>query len=91
MKMQLAKVKALTVVKLRQLMQTIIEMVSINVCSVLLILYFLLIDIDDIEINSYKEVSEMSEITQESYPDGYMATHAGAAAVEDLVDFEKLK
>jgi len=40
---------------------------------------------------SYREVSEMSEITQESYPEGYVVSHAATAAVEDLVDFEKLK
>jgi hypothetical protein len=34
----------------------------------------------------------MSEITQESFPEGYMVSHGGqAAAIEDLVDFEKLK
>lgn len=43
------------------------------------------------ELLSYKEVSEMSEVTQESYPEGYMVSHAATAAVEDLVDFEKLK
>lgn len=43
------------------------------------------------EVLSYKEVSEMSEVTQESYPEGYMVSHAATAAVEDLVDFEKLK
>ena len=43
------------------------------------------------EMLSYKEVSEMSEVTQESYPEGYMVSHAATAAVEDLVDFEKLK
>ena len=42
------------------------------------------------EVISYKEVSEMSEITQESYPQGYIVSQAGNA-VEDLVDFEKLK
>ena len=31
----------------------------------------------------------MSEITQESFPDGYIVPHAGGA-VEDLVDFDKL-
>ena len=31
----------------------------------------------------------MSEVTQESFPEGYMVTHAGGA-VEDLVDFDKL-
>jgi len=40
---------------------------------------------------SYREVSEMSEIKQESYPEGYVVSHAATAAVEDLVDFEKLK
>ena len=43
------------------------------------------------EVLSYKEVSEMSEVTQESYPEGYVVSHAATAAVEDLVDFEKLK
>ena len=43
----------------------------------------------DIENYSYKEVSDMSEITQESFPDGYIVPHAGGA-VEDLVDFDKL-
>jgi len=43
------------------------------------------------EVLSYREVSEMSEITQESYPEGYVVSHAATAAVEDLVDFEKLK
>ena len=33
----------------------------------------------------------MSEVTQESFPSGYMVQHSGTAAVEDLVDFEKLK
>lgn len=47
-------------------------------------------EVDD-EVLSYKEVSEMSEVTQESYPEGYMVSHAATAAVEDLVDFEKLK
>jgi hypothetical protein len=42
------------------------------------------------ETFSYKEVSEMSEVTQESYPEGYVISHAGTA-VEDLVDFDKLK
>jgi hypothetical protein len=32
----------------------------------------------------------MSEVTQESYPEGYIMSHAGNA-VEDLVDFDKLK
>lgn len=32
----------------------------------------------------------MSEATQESFPEGYVATHAGGMAVEDLVDFDKL-
>lgn len=48
-------------------------------------------DLDNID---YKEVSEMSEVTQESFPEGYMVSHGagGAGAVlEDLVDFEKLK
>lgn len=45
----------------------------------------------DEEVLSYKEVSEMSEVTQESYPEGYVVSHAATAAVEDLVDFEKLK
>ena len=43
---------------------------------------------------SYKEVSEMSEVTQESYPEGYMVSHGAGgpgAVLEDLVDFEKLK
>jgi hypothetical protein len=31
----------------------------------------------------------MSEITQESFPEGYIVPHAGGA-IEDLVDFEKL-
>lgn len=43
------------------------------------------------DVFSYKEVSVMSEITQESYPDGYIQTHGGTAVVEDLIDFEKLK
>ena len=30
----------------------------------------------------------MSEVTQESYPEGYVVTARGA--VEDLVDFDKL-
>ena len=38
---------------------------------------------------SYKEVSEMSEVTQESFPEGYVVSQAGGA-VEDLVDFDKL-
>jgi hypothetical protein len=42
------------------------------------------------ETYSYKEVSEMSEVTQESYPEGFVVSHAGTA-VEDLVDFDKLK
>ena len=42
------------------------------------------------EALSYREVSEMSEVTQESYPDGYIVSHAATAAVEDLVDFDKL-
>lgn len=47
---------------------------------------------DESDALSYKEVSEMSEITQESFPEGYMISHGGqAAAIEDLVDFEKLK
>ena len=46
---------------------------------------------NDDEVLSYKEVSEMSEVTQESYPEGYIVSHAATAAVEDLVDFEKLK
>lgn len=33
----------------------------------------------------------MSDITQESYPEGYMVAHAGSQAIEDLVDFGKLK
>ena len=37
----------------------------------------------------YKEVSEISEVTQESFPEGYVVSQA-AGAVEDLVDFEKL-
>ena len=60
-----------------------------NLCN------FFTIDIKD-ESNSgandafsYKEVSEMSEVTQESYPEGYIVSHAGGA-VEDLVDFDKL-
>ena len=36
----------------------------------------------------YKEVSEMSEVTQESFPEGYINSARGA--VEDLVDFDKL-
>lgn len=43
---------------------------------------------------SYKEVSEMSEVTQESIPEGYVISHGPGgkdAALEDLVDFEKLK
>jgi hypothetical protein len=43
------------------------------------------------DVFSYKEVSVMSEVTQESYPDGYIQTHGGTAVVEDLIDFEKLK
>ena len=49
------------------------------------------LDAGDEEVLSYKEVSEMSEVTQESYPEGYIVSHAATAAVEDLVDFEKLK
>ena len=33
----------------------------------------------------------MSEVTQESYPDGYIQTHGGSAVVEDLIDFDRLK
>lgn len=43
------------------------------------------------DVFSYKEISVMSEVTQESYPDGYIQTHGGTAVVEDLIDFEKLK
>ena len=43
------------------------------------------------DVQSYKEVSEMSEVTQESFPEGYVASQAGAGGIEDLVDFEKLK
>jgi hypothetical protein len=32
----------------------------------------------------------MSEVTQESYPEGYVLNQT-AGAVEDLVDFDKLK
>lgn len=32
----------------------------------------------------------MSEVTQESFPEGYVVSHAGTA-IEDLVDFDKLK
>ena len=39
---------------------------------------------------SYKEVSEMSEVTQESYPEGYIQTQPGGNALEELVDFDKL-
>lgn len=42
----------------------------------------------DVENFSYKEVSEMSEVTQESFPEGYINSARGA--VEDLVDFDKL-
>jgi hypothetical protein len=45
----------------------------------------------DLEALSYNEVSEISEVTQESYPEGYIISHGGQAAVEDLIDFEKLK
>ena len=31
----------------------------------------------------------MSEVTQESYPEGYIVSQA-AGAIEDLVDFDKL-
>ena len=44
---------------------------------------------DEPEGFEYKEVSEISEVTQESYPEGYVVTQAGGA-VEDLVDFDKL-
>lgn len=44
---------------------------------------------------SYKEVSEISDVTQESYPEGYIVfnqgSQANAAVIEDLVDFAKLK
>jgi hypothetical protein len=40
---------------------------------------------------SYKEVSEISEVTQESYPEGYIVSHGGTAALEDLIDYDKLK
>jgi hypothetical protein len=34
----------------------------------------------------------MSEVTQESFPDGYIVASGGAGgAIEDLIDFEKLK
>ena len=42
------------------------------------------------ETYSYKEVSEISEVTRESYPEGYIIDNVGGA-VEDLVDFDKLK
>lgn len=32
----------------------------------------------------------MSEVTQESYPEGYIAANQGGAAIEDIDDFEKL-
>jgi len=47
--------------------------------------------IDNLDAFSYKEVSVMSEVTQESYPEGYIISHGGTAVIEDLVDFEKLK
>jgi hypothetical protein len=43
---------------------------------------------EEVENYSYKEVSEMSEVTQESFPEGYINSARGA--VEDLVDFDKL-
>ena len=42
------------------------------------------------ETYSYKEVSEISEVTRESYPEGYIVDQTGGA-IEDLVDFDKLK
>jgi hypothetical protein len=33
----------------------------------------------------------MSEVTQESFPEGYLMQSGGANALEELVDFEKLK
>lgn len=35
----------------------------------------------------------MSEVTQESFPEGYIVQSGGGlgGAIEDLVDFEKLK
>jgi hypothetical protein len=75
-------------------------MVCTNFILYLFIIYvcneinnFFSLDIqDESDALSYKEVSEMSEITQESFPEGYMISHGGqAAAIEDLVDFEKLK
>ena len=77
-----------------------ILMVCTNFILYLFIIYvcneinnFFSLDIqDESDALSYKEVSEMSEITQESFPEGYMISHGGqAAAIEDLVDFEKLK
>lgn len=41
---------------------------------------------DEPEHYSYNEVSEMSEVTQESYPEGYDQK----GIQDDLVDFEKL-
>jgi hypothetical protein len=38
---------------------------------------------EDLENFSYNEVSEMSEVTQESYPEGYDPKNA----VEDIADF----
>jgi hypothetical protein len=75
-------------------------MVCTNFILYLFIIYvcneinnFFSLDIqDESDALSYTEVSEMSEITQESFPEGYMISHGGqAAAIEDLVDFEKLK
>lgn len=44
---------------------------------------------------SYKEVSEISDVTKESYSEGYIVFNKGsqenAAVIEDLFDFEKLK
>lgn len=45
----------------------------------------------DLDAMSFKAVSEISEATQESYPEGYIHNHGGPGAHEDLIDFEKLK
>jgi len=41
---------------------------------------------EDLENYSYNEVSEMSEVTQESFPEGYDPKHG----MDDMADFEKL-
>lgn len=59
---------------------------------ILFVLLFMIVkdesNTGDVENFSYKEVSEMSEVTQESFPEGYIVSTRGA--VEDLVDFDKL-